>query len=270
MRTPSYSALSLLFVLLLGGCQGLLAPRSPASEARGVLSTTAPIWQHLERRRLRYRNLKGLAQLRLRLATGRGVLDNTVVVLDGFEHIRFEGFGPFGQLFFLLISAEDRFALYLPHEGRLVMGTSSPQQFVRFFGLAIEPEILPHLLVGDVPFATWPEAAALTYLAAEDLYFWQGRVPQQSGSYRVWIEPDRLLPVRVEQLDAANRVQLRVLYQDFETLGSFVLPYRITLIQPETEQQVVWHYSQVDLNVGVSPKLFQVQVPPGTERIELP
>ena len=270
MTIRSYSALSLLLLVWMGGCQGVLAPRGPAPQARDALSTTAPIWQHLANRRLKYRNLKGLAQLRLRLATGRGVLDNTVVVLDRFDRIRFEGFGPFGQLFFLLVSSEDRFALYLPHEGRMVTGTSSPQQFARFFGLAVAPEVLPHLLVGDLPFDSWPEAAALTYITDEDLYFWQGRVPQQSGSYRVWVEPSRLLPVRVEQLDTADRVQLRVLYEDFQALGSFVLPYRITLIQPETEQRVVWHYSDVELNAGVAPDLFQVQVPPGIEHIELP
>lgn len=270
MTSRSYSALSLLLLFLVGGCQGPLASRGPSPGAQDVISTTAPIWRHLERRRLLYRNLKGLAQLRLRLSTGRGVLDNAVVVLDRFERVRFEGFGPFGQLVFLLISTEARFALYLPHEGRLVTGASSPQQFVRFFGLAVAPESLPHLLVGDVPFATWPEAAALTYVADEALYFWQGQVPQQAGSYRVWFDPERLLPVKLEQVDLANRVQLRVLYQDFRALGHFVLPHRITLIQPETEQQVVWHYSDVQLNVGVAPELFQMRAPPGIERIELP
>jgi hypothetical protein len=270
MMPPSYSALSLLLLFLVGGCQGWLAPRGQSLEARDSLSTTAPIWQHLERRRLLYRDLKALAQLRLRLSTGRGVLDNAVVALDRFERVRFEGFGPFGQLLFLLISTEKRFALYLPHESRVITGTSSPQQFVRFFGLAIAPEMLPHLLVGDVPFATWPEAAALTYVADDDLYFWHGRVPPQAGSYRLWVDPKRLIPVRMEHVDAANRVQLRVLYQDFHALGGFVLPYHITLIQPETEQQVVWHYSDVQLNAGVAPELFQMRAPPGVERVELP
>jgi hypothetical protein len=267
---PSYSALSLLLLLLVGGCQGWFASRDQSLSTRDRLSTTAPIWQYLERRRLVYRNLKALAQLRLRLSTGRGVLDNAVVALDRFERVRFEGFGPFGQLFFLLISTEKRFALYLPHEGRVITGRASPQQFVRFFGLAIAPEMLPHLLVGDVPFATWPASEALTYVADDDLYFWHGRVPQQSGSYRLWVDPERLLPVRLEQVDAANRVQLRVLYQDFQALGGFVLPYRITLIQPETEQQVVWHYSDVQLNAGVAPELFQMRAPPGVEQLELP
>jgi hypothetical protein len=48
------------------------------------------------------------------------------------------------------------------------------------------------------------------------------------------------------------------------------LPYRITLIQPETEQQVVWHYSDVQLNAGVAPELFQMRAPPGIEQVELP
>jgi hypothetical protein len=48
------------------------------------------------------------------------------------------------------------------------------------------------------------------------------------------------------------------------------LPYHITLIQPETEQQVVWHYSDVQLNAGVAPELFQMRAPPGIERVELP
>lgn len=266
-----YSALSLLLLLLLsGGCQGQFASRGQPSEPRPGFSTTAPIWQHLERRRLAYRNLKGLAQVRLRLSTGKGVFDNTVVVLDRFERVRLEGFGPFGQLVFLLVSDEQRFALYLPHERHMITGPASPQQFARFFGLAVAPEVLPYLLVGDVPFAAWPEAAALTYIPAQGLYFWQGPVPPQTGSYRVWVDAERLLPVRLERLDAANHVELEVTYENFSALGGFVLPYRITLRQPATAQQVVWDYDEVQLNVGVASELFRIRVPPGTERVELP
>jgi outer membrane lipoprotein-sorting protein len=41
------------------------------------------------------------------------------------------------------------------------------------------------------------------------------------------------------------------------------------MTQPHTERRAVWDYREVQLNEGVSPALFQLRVPPGTERIEL-
>jgi hypothetical protein len=269
-----YSALSAtwllsygLVLLCLAGCQGAGASRRP--DSLPLLSTTETIWQHLQGRRRSYTNLKGLAQLQLRLPNGGGTLDNTVVALDRFEHLRLEGIGPFGQPLFLLIATPQRFSLYLPQERRVLEGPSTPEPFVRLFGFAVEPQVLPHILVGDLPFQSWPPPGPLMYLADERLYFWEGYAPPQSWRYRVWIDPFRLLPVRFEIVEAAGRVLLEVRYEDFRQFDSLTLPYHITMTEPHTERRAMWDYREVQLNEGVSPALFQLHVPPGTERVEL-
>jgi hypothetical protein len=256
-----------VMVLFLAGCQGAGSSRRPASPP--LLSTTEIVWQHLQGRRRSYTNLKGLAQLQLQLPHGGGTLDNTVVALERFEHLRLEGIGPFGQPLFLLIAADQRFGLYLPQESRVLEGPATPEPFVRLFGFAVEPQVLPHILVGDLPFQSWPPSGPMTYLADDRLYFWEGKAPPQFGRYRVWIDPYRLLPVRFEIVEASGRVALDVRYEDFRQFDGITLPYHITMTQPHTEHRVVWDYREVQLNEGVSPALFQLRVPPGTERIEL-
>ncbi|MDH3600841.1 MAG: outer membrane lipoprotein-sorting protein [Candidatus Tectomicrobia bacterium] len=254
-------------LLCLVGCQGSWSSRRPASPP--LLSTTETIWQHLQGRRRSYTNLKGLAHLQLRLPNGGGTLDNTVVALERFEHIRLEGIGPFGQPLFLLIAAEQRFGLYLPQERRVLEGPATPEPFVRLFGFAVEPRVLPHILVGDLPFQSWPTPEPVTYLADDRLYFWEGQALPHLQRYRVWIDPYRLLPVRFEMVEATGRVVLEVRYEDFRQFDGLTLPYHITMIQPHTERRAVWDYREVQLNEGVSPALFQLRVPPGTERVEL-
>ncbi len=256
-----------VFMLLLGGCQGVKGPGSERPSR--LLATTAPVWRHLQLRRQAYQTLKGLAELRLKAPKGGGTLDNTVFVLDRFAKVRLEGIGPFGQPLFLYTFAEQRFALYLPQQQRVFAGGSTPEPFVRLIGLAIEPGLLPYVLIGDIPLTAWPASAPLTYLASEDLYYWDGPAPPSPWHYRVWLDPYRLLPVRLELAAPPEQTRLEVTYDDFQQLGGLTLPYRITMAQPQTQRQVVWTYNDVELNTEVASSLFRMRVPPGTERVEL-
>lgn len=263
-----YAVLPLLvLMLLLGGCQGLKHPG--AERPARLLTTTAPIWRHLQLRRQAYQTLKGLAHVRLSAPAGGGTLDNTVFVFDRFSHVRLEGIGPFGQLLFLYTFAESQFALYLPHQQRVLTGGATPEPFVRLIGLAIEPGLLPYVLMGDLPLTTWPAPGPLTYLASENLYYWDGPAPPSPWYYRVWFDPFRLLPVRFELAAPPEQARLQVTYGDFQQLDDVTLPYRITMAQPQTQRQVVWTYNDVELNTEVAASLFQMRVPPGTERVEL-
>lgn len=254
-------------LLLMAACAGGGAASPSTSSSR--LTTTDTVWQHLQTRRQFYSNLKGLAQLQLRLQQGGGTLDSTVVVMDRFDRLRLEGIGPFGQPLFLLIAAEQKFGLYLPQEQRVLEGRTTPASFARLFGFEIEPQMLPHLLLGDVPFQTFPAPGRLAYLADDELYIWEGQAPPQVWHYRVWIDPYRLLPVRVEVLDAERQIVLRAAYEDFRSLDGMTVPYQITISQPSTDRWTKWRYDELRLNQGVSPKLFEMRVPPGSERVQL-
>jgi outer membrane lipoprotein-sorting protein len=266
-RLP-YGALSLCgMLLLLVGCRGVFSPRSqpPAT----VLSTAEPIWQQLAARRRAFHNLKGLAQIRWSNATHNVAFDETAVVLEGFEALRLEGIGPLGQPLFLLIADGQRFSLYTPQEQRLISGPASARNLERAFGLALAPEALQYLLLGDIPLVTLPEAGKVAYRRRENLYVWEGEGTQAGEYYRVWFAPSHLQPVSFVMEDRFGRAILQVQYEDFRQLDGFRLPYRITAVQPLAEQHVVWHYSEARLNTTVPPALFRLRVPAGTKQVEL-
>jgi outer membrane lipoprotein-sorting protein len=139
----------------------------------------------------------------------------------------------------------------------------------RVFGITLAPRALHAVLIGDIPVDTLPPGGKVAYLPKHDLYRWEGQIPQQPGYYRVWFAASHLLPVRFEVEDLLGRVVLRVQYENFQQLPEFMLPYEITVEQPLVDQQVTWRYSDVRVNVGVTPALFQMRVPAGIERIEL-
>jgi hypothetical protein len=256
-----------VLMVLLGGCQSLETPglEHPAH----LITTTEPVWRHLQLRRRAYQTLKGLAVLRLKVPRGGGTLDHMVFVLDRFSKVRLEGIGPFGQPLFLYTFAEPHFALYLPQQQRVFTGGSTPEPFVRLIGLALEPGLLPYVLMGDIPLTTWPASGPLTYLASDQLYYWEGAAPPSPWHYRVWLDPYRLLPVRLELATPPQHTRLEVTYDDFQQLDGLTLPYRMTMTQPQSQRQVVWTYTNVELNAEVAASLFQMRVPPGTEHVEL-
>jgi outer membrane lipoprotein-sorting protein len=214
-------------------------------------------------------NLKGLARVRLRVSTRSATLDDAVVVLKGVEAIRMEGIGPVGQPLFLLIADSQQLSFYAPQEGRLLSGAASAETLFRLFGIALTPMTLQYILLGDVPLATLPSTGAFTYRRRENLYMWQGQVPSQPQSYRIWFEPYDLHPVRFEMEDASGQLVLQVWYEEFQRSNGFMMPYRITLQQPMVGRRIVWQYKDVQLNAGLTPALFRMRVPMGTTRVVL-
>jgi len=234
-----------------------------------LLSGAAPVWERLAARRQALDSLKGLAEVELRAGIRNATLDDAVVVLQRFDAIRLEGIGPVGQPLFLLIADAHQLALYTPQEGRLLTGAASADNLVRLFGIALTPTALQYVLLGDVPLATLPSAGAFAYRARENLYLWQGQVPPEPQSYRIWFEPYDLQPVRFEMADATGQLVLQVWYGDFQRLSGFMVPYRITLVQPAVGRRVVWHYREVQLNASLTQALFRMRVPMGTARVAI-
>jgi Domain of unknown function (DUF4292) len=264
----NYGALSLCgLLLLLVGCQRAVGPGTVPPEER--LSTAEPIWQHLADRRAAFQTLKGLAEARIASPAQNVSLDTVALVLQRFEAMRLEGIGALGQPVFLLVAEKGRFAFYAPREARLLTGTASAYNLERVFGISLAPQALQAILIGDLPLATLPTGGPVTYRARRNLYIWEGQDPQREGTYRVWFEATHLQPVRFELEDLLGRVVLRVQYEDFQQLPGFWFPYRITVDQPLAKQQVSWHYSEVQLDVRLTPTVFQIRVPAGTERVEL-
>ena len=265
-----WGALSCCMALwLLTGCRGIVSPWQGLPPPPELLSNAEPIWQHLAMRRRTLRDLKGLAQVQVRVGTRNAALDDVVVVVQSEAGLRFEGIGPLGQPLFLFIAHQQQLTLYAPQEGRLISGAASVENTQRLLGIALAPMALQYLLLGDIPLVTLPTTGRLVYRARDNLYRLDGADPQQETSYRAWFEPYHLQPVRFEMTDARGQLVLLVRYEAFQRLGTFLLPYHIIVEQPVAGHRAVWQYTEVQVNTGVQPALFRLQVPPGTEQIEL-
>jgi hypothetical protein len=227
------------------------------------------VWQQLATRRRKFQNLKGLARVRLYTTVRSVAVEDVVVVLQGLEAMRLEGIGPFGQPLFLLISDDQRFSLYTPQEARLIVGAASAENLSRVFGIELAPTALQYMLIGDIPLATLPVEGTFMYLSRQNLYVWEGQEPGQLRNYSIWFEPYHLSPVRFEVAQPSGEIVLQVQYENFQQLDDFALPYRITIREPLVNRRAVWHYNNLQLNVSVSPALFRMRVPVGTERVEL-
>jgi hypothetical protein len=263
-------ALSLGTVLLwVAGCRSMPNPWQGLPPPATVLASAEPVWEHVAARRQAFDNLKGLARVQLRVNARHATLEDAVVVLQRFEAIRLEGIGPVGQPLFLLIADTHQLSLYAPQEGRLLTGAASAENLMRLFGIALTPTALQYVLIGDVPLATRPSAGEFAYRARDNLYLWHGQVPPEPQSYRIWFEPYDLSPVRFEMEDPGGQLVLQVWYEELQRVGGFMVPYRITVVQPVVGRRVVWQYKEVQLNAGVTPALFRMRVPVGTARLAI-
>ena len=259
-----------VLLLCLTGCQSLpINPWASLPPPPSPLTSVAPVWEHLQTRRQTLDNLRGLARARLQVSTRDATLEEAVIVLQRFESLRLEGLGPLNQPLFLLIADAQRLALYAPQERRLLRGEASAENMTRLFGIAMTPSALQYVLAGDIPLHALPTVGTFAYQRRENLYFWQGQVPGQPLTYRMWFEPYDLHPVRFEADNIEGRLLLQIWYEDFRRVQGFRVPYRITLVQPIVGRQVVWEYRDVELNVQVLPSLFNMLVPAGTTQVEV-
>ena len=123
--------------------------------------SAAPFWKHLTERRDALENLKGLAQVQARTDKGSATLDDVVVVVRHAEALRLEGIGPFGQPLFLFVTDGEWLALHMIRNNRLTVGAASARNLERMFGIAVAPQSLLRVLLGDIPLnhyrptATW-------------------------------------------------------------------------------------------------------------------
>ena len=257
-------------LLLLWGCSGpRQVSRLGPPPALPTSVPAEPFWKQLLQHRIALDNLKGLAQVQARTDKGSVALDDVVVVARHAEALRLEGIGPFGQPLFLFITDGEWLALHMIRDSRLVVGSASARNLERLFGIAVAPQALLRLLLGDVPLNPLPTDGDLAYREDERLYMWESRQPAPDPNYRVWFDPQGLHPVRFEKEDAAGSIVMRVTYGDFQRHGDVLLPVRIDVVDPTNQRQAIWRYTDVQLNTEVSADLFRVQPPPQTEVLML-
>jgi len=259
LRRPSRSrlgawaavALGLGWALILPGCASVspvARPASPEAEAARTL---------LERRRAELRDLRTLAEIRIRRGSQAQRLAGALLLRNP-ASLRFEALSPFGSP--VLVVAGDMMALTVWEvlDDRAYILPSSPEATRRWLGVAMREDELVALLLGCVV----PRADARSV----DLLPADGTGPSLSlrgadGEQRIWFDPETGQVRKASWTGGTEAAQA-----DFETGPVDGVPVGITLRTADGQLEVVVQYREPRVNTDFDADLFKLTIP---ERVRI-
>ena len=176
---------------------------------------------------------------------------------------RLEAVAPFGQPVFIFVASNDDATLLLPRDRRVLEHGRPAAVLEAVAGAPLDAADLRIALTGCT-------AAPRPHDATKIGYEWRV-VPDGSGD--VYLRRDSVsAPWRiVAAVHRGGATSWQAEYRDFQTGGPTVgLPASVRLTSRDRQQfDLRLALSQVEVNIPLDAGAFQVQTPPGTERISL-
>lgn len=240
----------LLVLLSLAACA--TSPRRPtpplSPEVRALLEELEARWKQFE-------DLRGIVELRLERRETRQRFTGPLL-LKAPASLRFEALSPLGQPLLVVAMDGELFTLYSLHDDRAVVGPATERAMGRWLDLPLPPVTVVALLAGHV--LPPPEISAGALVREGD--HWRLDL-RQDGAFmqRIWLDPLGRQPWRVEWEGGGMRIEA--------ILGS---DHGVTLRIPERGMTLSLHYQERDLDVGLPPARFRVELPEGTPVTRIP
>lgn len=210
----------------------------------------------------RVSTLKGEAKLAVDAPQGKGTVGLFVAVARP-ASIHLESLDFFGRPQAMLSTDGQRFGLYQVQEGRYYRGPPSPQNLSRFLPVALPPEELAALLLGQAPRIP---AEKTTVERDERAGAFLVTLTRGTVTQRLWISP-RTHRVIKSEVRGASAYDLA--FEDFIEQGAVAFPRRITLTAPDARSRLELRYTDVTLQEPPDPSLFVPEPPEGVPVIEL-
>lgn len=256
-----------LFVVLVLFCGCSLKYQRQIPPHQLPLSPEKTLDQMLERRDA-FQDVRGKAAITI---TQQGKKQRFLanLVFDSSYRFRMEGLG-FGDTpyFFLVADDNDQLWFYVPDQKKIWRGKASAENLFQLTGILLEPETLVGLLSGNLP-AGLPAESDVSFSAREGfIQFPFGR----QGWYRLWMDTDRGVMVKVHIYGADKKLCLIVRFDDYEKAGSYEWPRQIECDFVSSKVQLKVKYKRLFLNSGVTESSFRLHYPSGTmiENIDTP
>ncbi len=177
--------------------------------------------------------------------------------------LRMELFDFFNRPIAVLVTDGARFGLLQFQENTFYQGPATPRNLSRFLPVALPSEELVSIMLGQVPFIP-ASRMALRFDREEGLYV----LTLQAGeaTQRLHIHPTFLRVVRSD-VEGVSAYDLE--YDRFREREGLVFPEEVTLRSDAAQVLLRLRYTEISLNEGPDPTLFELIPPEGIPVVEV-
>lgn len=252
-------ALTLAAALVLAGCPRPVVTFGP----EGEITDAARMRSLLERQDARFASLEGDVKFTVDSPRGSGTVDQYVAVLRPASlHIETTNF--FGKPISVLASDGQQFGLWDADTNTVYLGPATPEVMSRFLPVALPPQEVVALLLGQVPRLPAKEA---TLKLDGDPARYRLRLEVPPAKQELRIEP-RWLDVLGSHVSGVDSYDLA--FDDFREVPGGRFPFQSELDAPSAHIHLRYRYgSEVKVNGTVDPRLFQLRAPPSAKVVRL-
>lgn len=246
-------------VVALAGCTTRPAPAPPAA---GPPADLAALLDADAARREAVRALRAWARLSW-TSPAESRSARQLLVAERPDRLRLEVFSPFGAVF-VLASAGGRLAAYDRQEAVVYRGAATAENLQRYTQVDLPVARAVELLLATPPL----DATAPTTVAADgDTLVVRQRTPD--GGTRITWYAAAGEPLRYEERNTAEAVQLRASYEDWALVEGVRLPQRVQFELPASSQRIAITLSDIEVNPPLAGTVFALQTPSGSREVDL-
>lgn len=166
-------------------------------------------------------------------------------------------------LFFRMATAivsGDSGEVYFPMRRQSYYGKADNENLKQNLGGASLAD-LSSLLLGQLP------------LPGDSVLSWEeqdGKVLfQYSGNKTALLDLEKLVALRYEQRDSANRLEVRGRAEEFQSLEGIAFPSHLWLERPLERGRIDIRWREIRINEPIPKAKFELRLPEGVERIEI-
>lgn len=279
---------SLLLLTALAGCGVKKVRTVPAAEVLPLESATLPdLLERLTTQASEVHSINALTELEPSTGSAySGVVEQyhgvRAFVLaqresaesNAGEEIRMLGQAPIVHKDIFDMVANDReFRVFLPTKNKFIVGPAGLEHRSKSPIENLRPQ---HLL--QAIFFRAPQPGAAHFLEENQFegrrYYGVSEVIENAQgkpelARRWWFDRTDLSLVRVQHFGPGGKLQADVQYGDWRTANGVSYPYHIELARPQEDYHLALTIKEVTFNQPIAPEKFQLEPPPGVERVVL-
>ncbi|MEW6381147.1 MAG: DUF4292 domain-containing protein [bacterium] len=255
-RRTAVLILCCAYLCIVWGCAGKY--RQPGGT---LLPVEKSLHQLLERRSA-FQDFRGRASVSI-TREGKKQSFSANLVFDASHRTRIEGLGFADTPYFFLVADSNRICFYAPDQQRVLCGESSGRNLYRLTGICLQPESLVELFSGNLPADVSLKTLKRGSLSGEgeNIEFFSR---QNQAWYRIQVDRERGVMVRMETLDADREPLFTVLFDDYQTVEGYTWPRRIECSFIPSKVHLKIRYKQFSLNSGITDSAYRLPYPSGT------
>jgi hypothetical protein len=223
----------------------------------------------LEERWQRVEELRALGRVSYAGAQGRYSTRQTLLWRRP-ALLRLEAVSIVGQPTMVLVADAARTSVYYPQQDVLYEGPSTAANLARFIGLPLATEDVTRFLSGHIEPGSRPSWTLVQQEIDRGVPLLRFLDDDGELLQDAWVDPERVLPLRVIRYDDGGAIAVDVRYSDFrQTAEGFPFPFHLEIFLPLVQAALQIQYLSVDLNPGLPASLFRLAPPPGTRTVPL-